>query len=58
MDALCILGSMKQEGHIDPDIFDSFISEKVYLRYAEKYLSKEQIDEIVLSKIPGYSLLH
>jgi len=58
MEALYILGSMKQEGHIDPDIFDLFISEKVYLRYAEKYLSKEQIDEIVLSKIPGYSLQH
>jgi HD-GYP domain-containing protein (c-di-GMP phosphodiesterase class II)/HAMP domain-containing protein len=58
MEALFILGSMKQEGHIDPDIFDLFISEKVYLRYAEKYLSKEQIDEIVLSKIPGYSLQH
>jgi len=58
MEALYILGSMKQEGSIDPDIFDLFISEKVYLRYAEKYLSKEQIDEIVLSKIPGYSLQH
>jgi HD-GYP domain-containing protein (c-di-GMP phosphodiesterase class II) len=58
MDALFILGSMKQKGHIDPDIFDVFISEKVYLRYAEKYLSKEQIDEIVLSIIPGYSLQH
>jgi HD-GYP domain-containing protein (c-di-GMP phosphodiesterase class II)/HAMP domain-containing protein len=58
MEALFILGSMKQKGHIDPDIFDIFISEKVYLHYAEKYLSKEQIDDIILSKIPGYSLQH
>jgi HD-GYP domain-containing protein (c-di-GMP phosphodiesterase class II)/HAMP domain-containing protein len=55
MQALCILGSMKQQGHIDPDIFNVFISEKVYLRYAEKYLSEEQIDEIVPADIPGYS---
>jgi HD-GYP domain-containing protein (c-di-GMP phosphodiesterase class II)/HAMP domain-containing protein len=57
-EALFVLGSMRQNGHIDPDIFDVFISEKVYLRYAAKYLSKEQIDEIVLSEIPGYSLQH
>jgi HD-GYP domain-containing protein (c-di-GMP phosphodiesterase class II)/HAMP domain-containing protein len=56
MEALSILGSMRQQGHIDPDIFDVFISKKVYLRYAEKYLSRDQIDEIVLSEIPGYSL--
>jgi HD-GYP domain-containing protein (c-di-GMP phosphodiesterase class II)/HAMP domain-containing protein len=55
MEALRILGSMKEEGHIDPDLFEVFISEKVYLRYAEKYLIPEQIDEVVLSEIPGYS---
>ncbi len=54
MEALSDLGSMKQEGHIDPDLFNVFINEKVYLRYAEKYLSPAQIDEIVLSRIPGY----
>ena len=54
MEALRIMGSMKQEGHIDPDLFDIFINEKVYLRYAEKYLSPAQIDEVVLSQIPGY----
>jgi HD-GYP domain-containing protein (c-di-GMP phosphodiesterase class II) len=55
MEALRILGSLKEEGHIDPDLFEVFISEKVYLRYAEKYLIPEQIDEVVLSEIPGYS---
>ncbi len=55
MEALCELGSMKQEGHIDPDLFNVFINEKVYLRYAEKYLSPAQLDEVVLSRIPGYA---
>jgi HD-GYP domain-containing protein (c-di-GMP phosphodiesterase class II)/HAMP domain-containing protein len=54
MEALRALGSMKLEGHIDPDLFDIFINEKLYSRYAEKYLLPAQIDEVVLSQIPGY----
>jgi len=54
MHALRTLGSMKQKGHIDPDLFDIFINEKIYLYYAEKYLLPEQIDEVVLSQLPGY----
>jgi HD-GYP domain-containing protein (c-di-GMP phosphodiesterase class II)/HAMP domain-containing protein len=57
MEALRILGSMKEEGHIDPDLFDIFIKEKIYLRYAEKHLLPEQIDEVVLFDIPGYALV-
>jgi HD-GYP domain-containing protein (c-di-GMP phosphodiesterase class II) len=55
MEALCILGSLKQSGQIDPELFDVFINEKVYQHYAEKYLSSEQLDEVILSEIPGYS---
>jgi HD-GYP domain-containing protein (c-di-GMP phosphodiesterase class II) len=54
MQALRELGTMKQEGHIDPDLFDIFINNKIYLPYAEKYLHPTQIDEVVLSQIPGY----
>jgi hypothetical protein len=54
MEALCVLGSMKLEGQIDPDLFDIFINEKVYLCYAEKFLSHTQIDNVALSQIPGY----
>lgn len=53
-ESLFILGKMKQENHIDPDLFDIFVREKVYLRYAEKFLEPEQIDEVDESKIPGY----
>ena len=55
METLYIMGSMKQSGQIDPDLFDVFINEKVYQRYAEKYLSSKQLDEVILSEIPGYS---
>jgi HD-GYP domain-containing protein (c-di-GMP phosphodiesterase class II) len=54
-ECLHILGKMKLDHHIDPDLFDLFIREKVYLEYAHKYLSPEQIDEVDESKIPGYT---
>ncbi len=55
-ESLTILGKFKLNGHIDPDLFDVFIREKVYLDYAQKFLSSEQIDEVDLAKIPGVNL--
>jgi HD-GYP domain-containing protein (c-di-GMP phosphodiesterase class II) len=55
--ALKILGQMKQDNHIDPDLFDIFIEEKIYLKYAEKFLDPEQIDEVDVTKLPGYQPL-
>jgi hypothetical protein len=45
---------MKEGGHIDPDLFDVFVRDKVYLRYAHEFLDPEQIDEVDESRIPGY----
>jgi HD-GYP domain-containing protein (c-di-GMP phosphodiesterase class II) len=53
-EALTILGRFKLNGHIDPDLFDIFVWEKVYEKYAKQFLDPEQIDEVDLSKIPGY----
>ncbi len=53
-ESLEILGKFRLNGHIDPDLFDVFVRRKVYLRYAEMYLDKEQIDEVDESRIPGY----
>jgi HD-GYP domain-containing protein (c-di-GMP phosphodiesterase class II) len=49
-----IMGLMKQSNHIDPDIFDIFVKNKVYLAYAREYLKPEQIDDIDEAAIPGY----
>jgi HD-GYP domain-containing protein (c-di-GMP phosphodiesterase class II) len=54
-ESLQILGKFKQGGHIDPDLFDVFIRQKVYQRYAEQFLDANQIDRVDESKIPGYS---
>ena len=53
-ESLTILGKFKLGGHVDPDLFDVFMWEKVYLKYAEQFMDKHQIDEVDLSKIPGY----
>jgi HD-GYP domain-containing protein (c-di-GMP phosphodiesterase class II) len=53
-ESLEILGRMKLNQHIDPDLFDVFVRQKVYRRYAEMFLEKEQIDEVDESRIPGY----
>ncbi len=56
-ESLTILGKLKLNGHIDPDLFDIFMHEKVYLDYAQQFLHPEQIDEVDVSKIPGYQPL-
>jgi len=53
-ESLQILGKMKVEHHIDPDLFDIFVREKIYLKYAQQFLEPEQIDDVDESKIPGY----
>ncbi len=53
-ECLRILGLMKLDNHIDPDIFDAFIRHKVYQRYAEAFLPKNQIDDVNHADIPGY----
>ncbi len=53
-ETLMILGKMKLDHHIDPDIFDLFVREKIYLQYAERFLDSSQIDEVDETKIPGH----
>lgn len=43
-EALAILKKMKNNGHIDPDLYEVFIEKKVYLRYAEQFIDPAQID--------------
>jgi HD-GYP domain-containing protein (c-di-GMP phosphodiesterase class II) len=53
-ESLEILGRMKENGHVDPDLFDIFVRRRVYQRYAEMFLDPEQIDQVDESKIPGF----
>lgn len=44
--SLQIMAQMKRDNHLDPDLFDEFVRSKVYLRYAERFLSAAQIDAV------------
>ena len=43
-EALAILKNLKDNGHIDPDLYDVFMEKKVYMKYAEQFVDAEQID--------------
>lgn len=45
-EVLKIMQGMKNSGHIDPDLYKVFITNQVYMDYAEQYISPEQIDDI------------
>ncbi len=44
--AMRIMADFKANGHIDPDLFDIFLSQGVYRRYAEKFLNPLQLDAV------------
>jgi HD-GYP domain-containing protein (c-di-GMP phosphodiesterase class II) len=53
-ESLHILGKFALNGHIDPDLFDIFVRQKVYLKFARKNLDPSQIDAVDEAAIPGY----
>lgn len=44
--SIAILDYMRQQKHIDSDLFELFLSSGVYLTYAQKFLKPEQIDDV------------
>ncbi len=54
-EAVEILAGFKARNHIDPDLFDLFVRERIYEKYAEKFMHPSQIDEVDLSRIPGHA---
>ena len=49
-EALAILARMRDDGHVDKDVFDLFLSTGIYRDYAERFLDPDQIDEIDLGR--------
>jgi HD-GYP domain-containing protein (c-di-GMP phosphodiesterase class II) len=45
-EAVRIMGFMKKDRHIDPDLFELFLTSGVYREYGHKYLQPEQLDEV------------
>jgi len=44
--AVSILSKFAQNGHIDRDLFDIFIHERIYQKYADAFLDPKQIDSV------------
>ena len=44
--AIEIMKRFKASGHIDPDLFDIFLKERVYAQYAQEFLEPWQIDDV------------
>lgn len=43
---VAIMSDMAKGGHIDPDLFNLFLTSGVYLEYAQQYMKESQIDEV------------
>jgi HD-GYP domain-containing protein (c-di-GMP phosphodiesterase class II) len=48
-----IMAHMSRERHIDPDLFELFLTSGVYLAYADIFLLSEQIDEVDIGHYLG-----
>ncbi len=45
-ESMRIMGFMKKDSHLDPDLLDFFVTSGVYKAYAAEYLPPELIDEV------------
>ncbi len=52
-EAIRILYQLKKIGHIDPDVFDLFLTSGVYRQYTERFLTADQNDEVDISTFLG-----
>ena len=49
-ESLKIMSFMRNDQHIDADLFDLFLTSGVYRSYASRFLNPEQIDEVDISQ--------
>ena len=49
-EAIRIMAQMKEDAHIDPDLFDLFLRSGVFRAYAERFMRPEQIDEVEIGR--------
>ena len=52
-EAVGLLHRLKTSGHIDPDIFDLFLTSGIFRRYAERFLMAEQNDPVDIAPYLG-----
>ena len=51
--AMRIMGFMKNDFHIDEDLFEIFVTSGIYKQYAKEYIAKDQIDDVDEQSVIG-----
>jgi HD-GYP domain-containing protein (c-di-GMP phosphodiesterase class II) len=54
-EAIRIMSGMVKNHHIDPDLFELFLTSGVYRQYAEAFLLPDQLDEVDLAACLGHT---
>jgi HD-GYP domain-containing protein (c-di-GMP phosphodiesterase class II) len=49
-EAVRIMGFMRRERHIDPELFELFLSSGIWLEYGRRFLKPEQIDTLDIAQ--------
>ena len=49
-ESIKIMSFMKKDQHIDPELFELFLTSGIYKKYAERFLKPEQIDEVDIAQ--------
>ncbi|MDQ7250783.1 HD domain-containing phosphohydrolase [Dongia sedimenti] len=49
-ESISIMARMRDNAHIDPEIFDLFLTSGVYRRYAERFMQPAQIDAVPIER--------
>jgi HD-GYP domain-containing protein (c-di-GMP phosphodiesterase class II)/HAMP domain-containing protein len=52
-EAIKIMGFMRKDQHVDPELFELFLTSGVYREYAERFLAPEQIDDVDVAAYVG-----
>ena len=52
-ESIRIMGFMRKDRHIDPELFELFLTSGVYRQYAEHFLQPDQIDDVDISAYVG-----
>jgi HD-GYP domain-containing protein (c-di-GMP phosphodiesterase class II) len=52
-ECLRIMGFMRDDDHIDPDLFDLFLPAGIWSEYADQFLDPAQIDDIDIGDYLG-----
>jgi len=52
-EAVRIMSFMKKDNHIDPELFELFLTSGVYMQYAKHFLKQEQMDEVDIEQYLG-----